>query len=86
MSFLPVVIPGDWYFVALCPNCKKQRAIGPAPPPDAHAHVKSWPHILTCDCGKQSPIPAEKIQRLQAAQVPGPTPGPSVVFRLPSGT
>jgi hypothetical protein len=83
VSFLPVIIPGVWYFVGVCPGCQKQRALGPAPPPNVLRIVKAWPHILTCDCGKETGLSPDEIQRLQAQGVRGQTLGPNAVFRLP---
>jgi hypothetical protein len=84
MSFLPVVIAGEWYFVGVCSGCGKQRALGPAPRPEEHPLVRAWPHVLTCDCGATTDLEPAQIDRLQAEGAQGQTLGPNVVFRLPS--
>jgi len=85
MPVIPVIVPGEWYFVGTCPNCQRMLPLGPAPAPGQHPIVRSWPAEAECDrCGTHTDFQPEQIQRLQAHSSAAGQ--PSVSFRPESET
>ena len=77
MAIMPVVVNYDWYFVVTCPACGEMSPIGPAPSPDQHPMVRSWPDDVDCPCGVRTHYEPDQIQRRQARPTAGFSPFPS---------
>jgi hypothetical protein len=81
MAILPVVVPGDWYFMVTCPACQRQSPIGLAPSPQRAPIVTPWAEKVDCPCGDSREYRPEEIRRLVARNIERAE--PSAAFHLP---